>query len=385
VATSLIARSPRVLRYSAWDAVLIGLSFAYAGLLLSTPSIPLIAIGLWWTANTVAHNFIHTPYFHARVLNRAYSMFLTALMGIPQRLWRDRHLRHHRALHGDGPANRIDRQSTAPNVAWTRTRFTSDVAAETAVVLLLWLGIAAVDPAFFLGVYVPGYLTGLGLCSLQGHFEHARGTTSHYGWLYNRCFFNDGYHAEHHLRPGEHWTRLPSRPRADARASRWPPVLRWLDAFSLESLERRVLRSPRLQRFVLASHERAFRALLPRLQAVHRVTIVGGGLFPRSALILHRLLPDATLTIVDAKREHLEIASMFLSDGIELQHRMFDPAVLDPADLVVIPLAFIGDRERVYLHPPAKATMVHDWLWKPRGGGVRVSCLLLKRLNLVTR
>jgi fatty acid desaturase len=375
-----------VLRYSAWDAVLIGLSFAYAGLLLLTPSIPLIALGLWWTANTVAHNFIHTPYFHARPLNRAYSVFLTALMGIPQSLWRDRHLRHHRALHRDGLSDRVDRQpAPGPGVTWTRPRFTSDIVIETTVVLLLWFWIAAADPSFFLGVYVPGYLTGLCLCSLQGHFEHARGTTSHYGWLYNRCFFNDGYHAEHHLRPGEHWTRLPSRPRADARPSRWPPVLRWLDAFSLESLERRVLRSPRLQHFVLTSHERAFKALLPRLPAVHHVTIVGGGLFPRSALILRRLLPDATLTIVDAKLEHLEIASAFLPDDIELQHRMFDPAVLDPADLVVIPLAFIGNRERVYLHPPAKATMVHDWLWKPRGGGVRVSCLLLKRLNLVTR
>jgi hypothetical protein len=379
VATTVIARS-RVLRYSAWDAVLIGLSFAYAGLLLSTPSIPLIAIGLWWTANTVAHNFIHTPYFHARALNRAYSVFLTALMGIPQSLWRDRHLTHHRALQRSGHSDRV-----GPSVVRTRTRFRSDVAVETAVVLLLWAGIAAADPAFFLGVYVPGYLTGLGLCSLQGYFEHARGTTSHYGWLYNWCFFNDGYHAEHHLRPGEHWTRLPSRPRADARTSRWPPVLRWLDVFSLESLERRVLRSPRLQRFVLASHERAIKALLPRLQDVHRVTIVGGGLFPRSALILRRLLPDATLTIVDAKLEHLEIATTFLPEGVEIQHRMFDPAVPDPADLVVIPLAFIGDRERVYRHPPAKATMVHDWLWKPRGGGVRVSCLLLKRLNLVTR
>jgi fatty acid desaturase len=365
-----------VLRYSAWDAVLIGLSFVYAGLLLAAPSIPLIAIGLWWTANTVAHHFIHTPYFRARALNRAYSVFLTALLGIPQSLWRDRHLRHHRAPESDGVSDRVAR---------TRKWFTGDVAVETAVVVLLWVWIAAVDPALFLFIYVPGYLMGLGLCSLQGHFEHARGTTSYYGWLYNRCFFNDGYHAEHHLRPGEHWTRLPSRPRADARTSRWPPVLRWLDAFSLESLERWVLRSPRLQRFVLAAHARAFKALLPRLPAVHRVTIVGGGLFPRSALILRRLLPDATLTIVDAKLEHLEIASTFLSDGVVLQHRMFDPAVPEPADLVVIPLAFIGDRDRVYLHPPAPATMVHDWLWKPHGGGVRVSCLLLKRLNLVTR
>ena len=60
------------------------------------PSIPLIAIGLWWTANTVAHNFIHTPFFRARSLNRVYSIYLSALMGFPQELWRERHLRHHR-------------------------------------------------------------------------------------------------------------------------------------------------------------------------------------------------------------------------------------------------------------------------------------------------
>jgi hypothetical protein len=34
-------------------------------------------------------------------------------------------------------------------------------------------------------------------------------------------------------------------------------VLRWLDAFSLESLERAVLRSAWRQRYVLAAHERA--------------------------------------------------------------------------------------------------------------------------------
>ena len=104
MAATLTAGSHRVLRYSPWDALLIGLSFAYAALLLSAPSIPLIAIGLWWTANTVAHNFIHTPFFRSRALNRAYSLFLSALMGIPQSLWRDRHLRHHRAEHDAGHA-----------------------------------------------------------------------------------------------------------------------------------------------------------------------------------------------------------------------------------------------------------------------------------------
>ena len=370
---TLAVRTHRVLRYSSRDAILIALSGTYAVLLLVAPSILLIGVGLWWTANTAAHNFIHTPFFRSRGLNRAYSLFLSALMGVPQSLWRHRHLRHHLEQSRSGP-------SPARLALPVR-----GIAIESAVVVALWSSIAALDSELFLVTYVPGYILGLALCAMQGHFEHAGGTASHYGWLYNWCFFNDGYHAEHHLRPGEHWTRLPLQPRAPTRTSRWPPVLRWLEAFSLEALERRVLRSPRLQRFVLAAHERAFKALLPGLPPVHRVTIVGGGLFPRSALILRRLFPDATLTIVDAEADHLRIASSFLDGDVVMQHRLFDPAVPEPADLVVIPLAFIGDRERVYRHPPARAAVVHDWLWRPRAGGAQVSWLLLKRLNLVTR
>ena len=366
MSVTVIDRSHGVLRYSAWDAVLILLSLVYAGLLLSVPSIPLIAIGLWWTANTVAHNFIHTPFFRSRPVNRLYSMYLSALMGFPQGRWRDRHLRHHR---GDERPSR-----------WSR-----DVIVESAVVLGIWLAMAAMAPWFFATVYMPGYLAGLGLCSLQGHFEHARGTTSHYGWVYNRLFFNDGYHVEHHQRPGEHWTRLPLQADARAPRSRWPPVLRWLDAFSLELLERIVLQSPALQRYMLASHERAFRTLLAGLPGVRRITIVGGGLFPRTALILRKLRPDATLTIIDAKRDHLETARPFLDARVELRHEFFDPRSGDDGDLVVIPLGFVGDRQDVYGNPPAAAVLIHDWVWKTRGGGVRVSWLLLKRLNLVTR
>ncbi len=366
MSVTLTARSHGVLRYSPWDALLILLSLVYAALLLSVPSIPLIAIGLWWTANTVAHNFIHTPFFRSRSVNRLYSIYLSALMGFPQGLWRDRHLRHHRG--DERPAR------------WTR-----DVIVESGVVLSLWLALAAGAPGFFATVYVPGYVAGLGLCVLQGYFEHARGTTSHYGWLYNRLFFNDGYHVEHHQRPGEHWTRLPLQADGQARRSRWPPVLRWLDGCNLELLERIVLQSPRLQRYMLATHERAFRRLLADLPAERRITIVGGGLFPRTALIMRKLRPEASLTIVDAKRDHLEIARPFLEGRVELRHQFFDPRSDDDGDLVVIPLSFIGDRQQVYGNPPAPAVLIHDWLWKTRGGGVRVSWLLLKRLNLVTR
>ena len=294
--STTVDRGPRfagVLRHSPWDAVLVGLSLVHAAMLLGVPSIPVVGVGLWWTANTTAHNFIHTPFFRSRGLNRLYSVYLTMLMGIPQSLWRARHLRHHRGDHGAG--------------RWTR-----EMTLEAGVVAALWIALAVNAPGFFATVYLPGYALGLGLCFLQGHFEHARGTTSHYGWLYNWCFFNDGYHAEHHLRPGEHWTRLPQQPHAQAQTSRWPPVLRWLDVLSLESLERVVLRVPWMQRFVIAAHERAFRALLSRIPPVHRVTIIGGGLFPRTALVLRKLLPDATLTIVDASLDHLDVARNFL-------------------------------------------------------------------------
>jgi hypothetical protein len=355
-----------ILRHSGWDAILVGLSGVHAVLLLTVPSAPLIAIALWWNANTVAHNFIHAPFFRRRELNAVYSVFLSAVQGIPQTLWRNRHLDHH--------AGRRKRRPVSLQLG-----------IETVVVFAVWTAIVLAAPAFFVAVYLPGYLAGLALCFLQGHFEHARGTTSHYGWLYNVCFFNDGYHVEHHLRPGEHWTRLPSRIEAAAPQSAWPPVLRWLDVFSLESLERLVLRSPRLQRFVLARHERAFGKIVPNLTGIERVTIVGGGLFPRTALILQRLLPDASLTIVDKNRHHLEIARGFLSDGVTFRHGVYDLREPDAADLIVIPLAFVGDREAVYRDAPSRWALVHDWIWKPHGEGVRISWLLLKRLNVVAR
>jgi hypothetical protein len=243
----------------------------------------------------------------------------------------------------------------------------------------------AFAPAFCLTVYVPGWLLGLGLCQLQGFFEHERGTTSHYGRLYNLLFFNDGYHVEHHARPAEHWARLPSRKLAGARTSRWPAVLRCLDNFNLNGLERLVLRSRTLQRFVVRKHERAFRALLPALVSVRHVGIVGGGMFPRTALVLQQLLPDARLTIIDTSMENLRSARPFLGDGVRFVHDLFDALPGRDVDLMVIPLAFIGDRSTIYQCPPAPFVLVHDWLWRRRGESVVVSPFLLKRLNLVRK
>jgi hypothetical protein len=353
-----------ILQHSAWDALFIGLALAHGLALIVFPSIPLIAIGFWWNANTIAHNFIHRPFFRWRTLNASFSAIESLVLGVPQRLWRDRHLAHH----SDRP--------------W-RWRWSRQLAWETGLVFALACALLVWAPEFFLTVYLPGWLLGLVLCQLQGHFEHEHGTTSHYGRLYNLLFFNDGYHVEHHARPSEHWRRLPEEKQTGAVTSRWPAVLRWVDHVNLDGLERLVLRSHRLQRFVLNKHERAFRVLLPELANIRRVGIVGGGLFPRTTLILQRLLPNAHLTIIDASAESLRSARRFVNRDVEFIHGFFDASPQTGVDLMVIPLAFIGERSAIYRRPPAPAVLVHDWIWHRRGRGVVVSLPLFKRLNLV--
>src|SRR2546430_2743525 len=94
-----------------------------------------IAIGIWWTANTVSHLFIHRPFFRRRAANTWCAAGLTALLGFPQSVWRDRHLAHH--------AGRT-----------FRLRFSRDVVAQTALVVTMWLVMAARAPAFWATVYM---------------------------------------------------------------------------------------------------------------------------------------------------------------------------------------------------------------------------------------
>jgi hypothetical protein len=361
-------QATRIFRHSHRDAVLVLASAVQGGVLLLWPSALTIGIGLWWCANTVSHNFIHLPFFRSRAANTVFSLYLSLLMGLPQSLWRQRHLAHH---------------------AKAKWRFRPDglLMVETACVALLWTLLAATSPRFFLVAYLPGWLLGLGLCQLQGHYEHARGTTSHYGWVYNFLFFNDGYHVEHHQRPARHWSALVRQPLEDAPANRWPAVLRWLDNFSLEGLERLALRSRSLQFLLVRVHERAFRKLLRHVPPVRRIGVVGGALFPRTALVLQRLTPQARLVIIDCNPQHIDVAHTFLNGSVQYERRFFDGSAADDEfDLVIIPLSFRGDRDILYKQPPARAVLVHDWLWRRRGRHTStISWLLLKRVNLVLR
>jgi hypothetical protein len=352
------------LRPTQWDAVMVVLAAVHLAVVMSMPTVPVIALGLWWNANTISHNFIHRPFFRRRSANWLFTIYLTALLGIPQSLWRDRHLAHHAGVQH-------------------HVRLSSELAMQLAVVAALWVAAAAYAPGFLLYVYGPGYAAGLVLCWLHGYYEHARGGTSYYGQLYNILFFNDGYHTEHHAHPDVHWTRLPEY-HESTDVSAWPAPVRWVEAFSLHALERAVLKSRILRRFVLETHARALRGLLKGHVPVDRVAIVGGGLFPRTALILRELLPAAHITIIDANGANLDRARHLIpATHIEFVHARYVQADACPCDLLVIPLSFDGDRRAIYAQPPAPAVIVHDWIWRRRGISRVVSVALLKRMNLI--
>lgn len=392
-------------RHSPRDAWVVALPLALAALAPTLPwlsghglvgmSLATCAIGLvvWWSSNTVAHIQLHTPVFRARLANRGFALLLSLLTGVPQTIWRARHLAHHRG-EPPGPLH-LGLQGSL----------------ELALVAHLWLALVVLSPGFFALVYLPGFLLGMGLCQLQGLGEHPGGHTGgvgHHGRLYNRVWLNDGFHAEHHRWPGAHWTTLPARRLPDAPRSAWPPVLRglalalhpsrWI-APALGALERLALASPRLQARLIASHAAALARLLPELRTclpghVHfdlsrtpaRIAVIGGGLFPRTALALARVWPAARVTIVDADADHLARAREHLRarghHDVELVHATWDPRAAQTHDIVIVPLAFVGDRDAVYTAagPPR---LVHDWIWRRRGPGVVVSWPLLKRLNLV--
>ena len=126
---------------------------------------------------------------------------------------------------------------------------------------------------------------------------------------------------------------------------------------------------------------------MARMPKPEHVTIIGGGLFPRTALVVSKLVPDAKLTIVDAVTDHVAVARRWLNGKAAYTVEFYSPTtarqITETSDLVVFPLSFRGAREDIYTRPPAQRVVVHDWVWRKRGSSAVVSWLLLKRMNLV--
>lgn len=108
------------------------------------------------------------------------------------------------------------------------------IQAERASLLVVTAVYLLISWQWTLLCYLPGFFIALTLVNMQNYYRHygafpgdrGRDSVSYYGRLYNRLTFNDGYHQEHHLSPGTHWTKLRAiRKRETARLDSRPRII----------------------------------------------------------------------------------------------------------------------------------------------------------------
>ena len=279
-----------IFAYSTWDAIPVALGLlhfvavAVLALTFSRLSWPvaiacglLYSVSISWNINSVAHNFIHNPFFISLAANRAFSVLLSVTLGFSQEMYRHIHLRHHSGnMDRQGPdGTTVDYLSFyrygvngQPENPWRYT-FLSYLRDDPAEILPRIRANRPLDAMFaklelwtVITVYlallfwdwraviclVPFYYLGHSLSALNGYYEHFGGDpdkpiawgVSTYGRIYNWTWLYNGYHAEHHYRPKVHWTRMVALHRAIAeeqkregvRVLRVPHALGFLEAGS---------------------------------------------------------------------------------------------------------------------------------------------------------
>ncbi|MFI4950650.1 MAG: fatty acid desaturase family protein [Caulobacterales bacterium] len=301
--------SPRLFRASAWDAAPASLAVIQLALALTLfavwPSLGwgariglllLYAFSVGWNLNSIAHNFIHNPFFVSAGLNRLMSLVLTLALLSPQTMYRYVHLRHHAGnadrpdasgatvdplsiyqhgrdglpepmlsyvflefFRGDSPfelARRIGR--TRPGEA--RQALFEFWAVIVVYGVLFVAGIATGRWLFTPGMVLASYL-GQCVSNLNGYYEHLGGNpdkpiawgVSTYGRIYNWIFLYNGYHAEHHYRPKVHWTQMTALRRRIAADQRREGVTVIRPAHFLGFLEPANRRIPTARRRKVAS------------------------------------------------------------------------------------------------------------------------------------
>lgn len=248
----------RIFSHSKWDIVPVMAAFAHlafnvwliAGfdgrpLWLSALLGCIYAISISWNINGVSHNFIHTPYFRPRWMNYAFSLLESVAIGFSQTFYHWIHMRHHAGNSDRQDANggTVDWLSIyrhgkdgKPENVWGYTFFSffrddmPDIPRRIARRNPFAAKWGKFELACFIGFvlaaliynwravlfFAPFYYLGNCLSSLNGYYEHLNSNpdmpiawgVSSYNRLYNWLWFGNGYHAEHHYRPGCHWMKI---------------------------------------------------------------------------------------------------------------------------------------------------------------------------------
>lgn len=234
---------------------------------------PLCLFLFWYNGLVASHNFVHTPWFKSDRLNRIYMALNSLNIGLPQIYYRHEHLIHHRHVNDRRGTNGQTQDPTSlfaygqngqPEFLFSYCLlgpFRADLPQAFGAIrrkgeaLQLYLelttcaiglvGYLLLSWQYFLLLFLPIFYLGWVLEHLENYYEHFGGipenrfatATSYYGRLYNTLFCNEGYHQEHHLRPGVHWLKRPET-RQELQAEldsvdrvilRFPPLLGWLD------------------------------------------------------------------------------------------------------------------------------------------------------------
>lgn len=233
---------------------------------------PLCLFLFWYNGLVASHNFVHTPWFKSDLLNRFYLAINSINLGLPQAHYRYEHLIHHRytndrpnqeghtqdstSIYANGKNGQPENLISYSLLGLFRTDLIDSFRAickkgearQLGIELVVCgLGLAIyllLSWHYFLLFYLPTFYLGWVLEHIENYYEHFGGTTdryanstSYYGRLYNFLFCNEGYHQEHHLRPGVHWAKRPQirqelwqdLDRVERVILRVPPAIGFLD------------------------------------------------------------------------------------------------------------------------------------------------------------
>jgi fatty acid desaturase len=230
----------------------------------------LLTLMMAYNIIVVSHLFTHVPWFTAGSLNAAVSVLNSINIGQSVQAYELSHVREHHRFNNDpkGPDGTTrDHTSTykagekgehgpllpyALGGAWEsfadrgrellavtrlwrvgrsevrllalatrreprRSWELRQVRADRAAHCLALTGFLVISWQWTLVCYLPAFFVALAMVNVQNYYRHyganpddrAADAVSHYGRLYNRVAFNDGYHQEHHLSPSAHWSQLP--------------------------------------------------------------------------------------------------------------------------------------------------------------------------------
>jgi fatty acid desaturase len=241
----------RVFAHSRWDAAMVAVALAEIGLTslgsvswgrLSLPASALLA-GFCIILNCmnyqcIAHSFIHHPFFSSGRLNRVFSVVSSLALLAPQSLYRIHHLDLETGRTRDGSSTyRYSKQpgreeSVFAYALWGPLRvdypYLYRRCRKYGAIALLWVEatallaycilLAALNWRGLICFLLPVLYLGQACALAHNYAEHhgaqpgnrRADSVSCYGYLYNKLWFNEGYHQEHHFRPQVHWTQLPA-------------------------------------------------------------------------------------------------------------------------------------------------------------------------------